>query len=349
MVDVTRVLILGGSWFLGRAIAEAAVGQGYDVTTFRRGVSGADVDGVTIVRGDRTNPDDLARLAAKGSWDAVIDTSSYVPRETLSLAQALEPVVDRYVLISTVSVYAGWPLEPLTESSAVLECPSDAGPDYGYDGDPGPSTYGFTKAGCERAVMETFGPERTAILRPGVILGPREYVGRLAWWLRRMQRGGRVLAPGSPLRSIQPVDVRDVAAFALHGATGSAGLWNVAASGRETMGDFLDACNHVVGGAAQLEWITDEKWLVDQRITQWTELPLWRTYQGAWAVDAQRARAAGLICRSLAETVADTWEWLTAGGAAIAHERAGELGISPERELAVLQAWDAYQLDHCGA
>ncbi|SUA47342.1 Uncharacterised protein [Nocardia africana] len=153
-----------------------------------------------------------------GPFDAVIDTSSYVPRETLAMARALDPVADKYVLVSTVSVYEDWPIKPLSESSPVLSCPSDAGPDYGYDGDPGPSTYGFGKAGCERAVLETFGPQRSVILRPGVILGPREYVGRLEWWLRRMQRGGRILAPGSPSRSIQPVDVRDVSDFALHAA-----------------------------------------------------------------------------------------------------------------------------------
>ncbi|WP_216898409.1 NAD-dependent epimerase/dehydratase family protein [Nocardia alni] len=341
------ILILGGSWFLGRTIAESAVAQGFEVSTFRRGVSGVDVDGVTTLRGDRTNPDDLVRLASSGTWDAVIDTSSYIPRETLQLARALEPVTARYVLVSTVSVYEGWPLDPLTESSTVLDCPPDAGPDFGYDGDPGPSKYGFGKAGCENAVTAVFGSERTTILRPGVILGPNEYVGRLEWWLRRMQRGGRILAPGSPSRFVQPIDVRDVASFALSLDRG--GIWNVASSGRETMGDMLGACRVITGSGGALEWITDEEWLASQRITQWTELPLWRTYKGAWAVDSTAARAAGLTCRPVAETVADTWAWLSDGGAAIDHERAGELGISPERERAVLESWDAYQLDHCGA
>ncbi|MBB5916845.1 nucleoside-diphosphate-sugar epimerase [Nocardia transvalensis] len=343
---MTRVLILGGSWFLGREIAEQAVARGWEVTTFRRGRSGADVDGVTTIRGDRTEPDDLKRLAAAGVWDLVVDTSSFVPRETLQLARALAPVATRYVLVSTVSVYAGWPVEPLDESSEVLDCPTDAGPDYGYDGDPGPSTYGFGKAGCERAIVETFGPERTSILRPGVILGPREYVGRLEWWLRRMRRGGRVLAPGRPDRSIQPVDVRDVAAFALTPAL--TGVFNLTASGRETFGQMLDACREVTGREATTTWITDEKWLMDQGVQQWTELPLWRIYRGAWAVDSQRARDAGFTTRSIRDTVSDTWGWLAGGGHAIAHERASELGISPQREQALLGLWDSTQLDHCG-
>ncbi|MGB3439673.1 MAG: NAD-dependent epimerase/dehydratase family protein [Actinophytocola sp.] len=330
---MTRVLVLGGSWFLGRSVVDEALARGWAVTTFRRGVSGDDAPGAEAVRGDRTNADDLARLAEAGPWDAVVDTSGFVPRETLAVARALEPVVDRYVFISSVSAYEGWPIEPLTEDSAVLECPSDAGPDFGYDGDPGPSVYGFTKAGCERAVIETFGLERVAVLRPGVILGPREYVGRLPWWLRRVQRGGRVLAPGSPDRAIQPVDVRDVADFALHTATGQAGVFNVTASGNESMVDLLTACREVTDSSAECEWITDESWLIAQEVAQWTELPLWRTYAGAWDVDSTNARAAGLVTRPIRETVSDTWEWLNSAGAGVVHERAAEQGINTQTRI----------------
>lgn len=338
---MTRVLVLGGSWFLGRSVVDDALARGWEVTTFRRGLTGEDAPGVTLVRGDRTNADDLARLAEAGPWDAVVDTSGFVPRETLAVARALEPVAGRYVFISSVSAYAGWPIEPLTEDSAVLDCPADAGPDFGFDGDPGPSVYGFTKAGCERAVIETFGPERVAVLRPGVILGPREYVGRLPWWLQRVKRGGRVLAPGNPDRAIQPVDVRDVAAFALHTATGPVGVFNVTASGNESMSDFLTACRDVTGSAAEFEWITDEGWLIAQGVAQWTELPLWRTYAGAWDVDSTGARAAGLVTRPIRETVGDTWEWLNSAGAGVVHERASEQGIDAQKEIEILTRWDA--------
>lgn len=206
-------------------------------------------------------------------------------------------MVDRYVFVSTVSVYQGLPTVPLTEDSPVLDCPPDAGPGFGYDGDPGPSVYGFTKAGSERAVSETFGADRSVFLRPGVIVGPREYIGRLPWWLDRVVRGGRVLAPGRPGRVIQPVDVRDVADSALR-----------------AMADLLSACRQVTGSDAHFEWIRDESWLVAQGVAQWTELPLWRTYPGVWAVNSSRARDAGLNTRSLRSTTVDTWEWMHSGG-----------------------------------
>ncbi len=287
------------------------------------------------VRGDYTDVRDVARLEDHGPWDAVVDTLAFVPRETLAVAQALKNSVTRYVVISTVSAYEGWPIEPLTESSAVLECPSDAGPGYGFDGNPGPSTYGFGKAGCERAVMETFGASRSAILRPGVILGPHEYVGRLPWWLRRLERGGQVLAPGNPGRPIHPVDVRDVANFALTCAEGATGTFNVTAPGTETFQDFLDACAETVGANAELEWVPDE-FLVSQGIRQRTEIPLWRAYAGAWAVDSSAARAAGLTTRPIAETVRDTWEWLTEEQPELDNERVAELGIASEREAEAL-------------
>lgn len=345
VVAGSRVLVLGGSWFLGRAVVEDALARGSTVTTFRRGRSGKDVAGVRMVRGDRTVPEDLDRLAAAGPWDLVVDTAGYVPRESGAIARALEPVAARFVFVSSVSAYAGWPVEPLTEASEVLGCPPDADAGYGYDGDPGPSVYGFTKAGCERAVREVFGPERTTLLRPGVILGPREYVGRLPWWLRRIERGGRVLAPGPPSRSVQPVDVRDVAAFAL---TATPGVFNLAGPD-STMEQFLRTCRDVVAGVpAELRWVTDEEWLVQQGVRQWTELPLWRTSPGTWRVSSVAALAAGFTRRTLRTTVVDTWAWLAAGNVAIGHERSADHGISAEKEAAILGSWDARELDHCG-
>lgn len=339
-----RVLVLGGSWFLGRAVVDELLIRGVEVTTFRRGVSGEDADHVKIVRGDRTVKADLDRLTSSGPWDLVIDTSGYVPRGSGMIARVLEPVAERFVFVSSVSVYAGWPVEPLSEDSDVLECPPDAGGDYGFDGDPGPSVYGFTKAGCERAVAEVFGPERTTVLRPGVILGPREYVGRLPWWLRRVERGGRVLAPGYPSRSIQPVDVRDVARFAV---SAPAGVFNVTGAA-STMADFLGACRDVVGRQVDFSWVADEEWLVAQGVAQWTELPLWRTYRGTWAVDSSAAIAAGLAPRGIRSTVADTWAWMRSGEPALKHERNAEQGISAEKEAAILGRWDAREQDRRG-
>lgn len=184
-----RLLVLGGTRFVGWAVVAGAAGREWEVTTFNRGTSGSDAAGVRALRGDRTRAEDVARLAEAGPWDAVVDTSGYVPREVLLACKHLEPVTDRYVFMSTVSVYRGWPVEPLSERSEVLYCPSDAGPDYGVDVEDGPTKYGYQKSGCELAVTQTFGAGRSTCLRPGVVLGPREYVGRLPWWLRRVAMG----------------------------------------------------------------------------------------------------------------------------------------------------------------
>lgn len=338
------LLVLGGSWFLGRAVVQAGLDMGWTVTTFRRGLSGEDVPGAGTIRGDRAAAADVARLADAGPWDLVVDTSAYVPAEAGVIARALEPASARFVVVSSVSAYAGWPTEPLDESCEALECPPDAGPDYGYEGDPGPSVYGFTKAGVERAVSAVFGAGRTTVLRPGVILGPGEYVGRLPWWLNRVRRGGRVLAPGQPSRPIQPVDVRDVASFAVNGPPG---VFNLTGP-RTPMADFLTSCINVVGSTAELTWVTDEQWLIEQKIRQWTELPLWRTYRGTWQVSSAAALKAGFAPRSLRSTVADTWSWMRQGGSGVAHERSAELGIDPGLEAALLGMWDARERDHCG-
>jgi 2'-hydroxyisoflavone reductase len=332
-----RLLVLGGTRFVGHALVSAARDMEWDVTTFNRGMSGADVQGAVVIHGDRTRKDDVARLAEAGPWDAVVDTSGYVPRETLALAERLEPLTRQYLFMSTVSVYRGWPAEPLSERSEVLHCPPDVGPDYGEDVEDGPTRYGYQKSGCELAVMETFGARRSTILRPGVVVGPREYVGRLPWWLRRVADGGKVLAPGSPSRSIQPVDVRDLAAFsvsALESAT--SGVYNVAAPiGRETFGGMLRACAEATESAAEFVWVSDDQ-LLAQGVRQWSEIPLWRTFPGVWSVATDAAQNAGLSCRSLAVTVADTWSWMLSANTVFDDERAFELGLSREREQQIL-------------
>src|SRR5262245_38406050 len=236
-----RLLVLGGTWFLGRVLVNDALRRGFDVTTFNRGRSGADVPGVEVVRGDRENAEDLKRLVADREWDAVIDTGGYIPKVVGQAAQALAGRTGGYVFVSTVSVYTGWPDEPLTEDSAVFDCAPDA--DGSRQRELGWYAYGTYKAGAERAAWQVFG-DAVLIVRPGVILGPYEYVGRLPWWLGRAARGGRMLAPGDPGRTIQPIDVRDVAAFILDClARKAAGVFNLAAPlDAATMGEFIGAC-----------------------------------------------------------------------------------------------------------
>ncbi|AXU17557.1 NAD-dependent epimerase (plasmid) [Streptomyces clavuligerus] len=334
--------MLGGTWFLGRAVVEGALAQGWRVTTFNRGRSGADVLGVRAVRGDRTVAADLARLAEHGPWDAVIDTSStdLAPREVLLAATALRGRVARWVHVSTVSVYADWPHHALTEESGLLECPAGADSSYGWTGaDGSPTVYGFQKAGGERAVAQWFG-DAAVFLRPGVILGPGEYVGRLPWWLRRAERGGRFIAPGPAARHIQPVDVRDVAAFALDRAAsrdGDGGGYNVTHPDGISFEEFVRACVEVTGGSGRPVW-TDPETLAEHRVTQWTELPLWRTHAGVWSVSPARAVSAGLRCRPVTDTIRDTWAWLAHQGKPVEHPRWAEHGISPDKEEKILTA-----------
>ncbi|MFK3735679.1 NAD-dependent epimerase/dehydratase family protein [Streptomyces sp. NPDC088090] len=334
-----KILVLGGTWFLGKEVVAGALARGWEVTTFTRGLSGPGLPGTGALHGDRTDPTALTRLAAAGPWDAVVDTSSseLPPRDVLLAARALADQVDRWVHISTVSVYAGWPHHPLTDTSPLLDCPPGADETFGYTGEDGsPTTYGFQKAGGERAVAEALG-DRAVFLRPGVILGPGEYVGRLPWWLTRAARGGPILAPAPAHQRIQPVDVRDVAAFALDQATagGVGGAFNVAHPEGLTFAGFVTACLMVTGGAGRPVWASPED-LASHGVKQWTEMPLWRTHAGVWAVDSSRAVAAGLRCRPLAETIADTWAWLQADGRPVEHPRWAEHGIAPEKEGKIL-------------
>ena len=338
-----RLLILGGTWFLGRTLGQLAMDAGWSVTTFNRGVSAEDLPGVETVRGDRERPEDFARLAEHGPWDAVIDTIGYVPREVSASANALAPVARRYVLLSSVNVYTGWPDEPLDDASPIYICPPDAdatyGAELGYAGQ-----YGALKAGCEQAVLDAVGQERTTILRPGVILGPHEYVGRLTWWLTRAARGGQLLAPAPPERAIQPIDVRDVAAFALRCITHDlSGTFNLAAPiGQATFATLIDACVAATDAGTEPIWI-DPPWLISHGVEQWTALPLWRTHAGVWNVNSDRAERAGLQCRPLPQTVHDTWAWMSAGGTAITGSgeagRAADHGIPADQERVLLEAW----------
>jgi nucleoside-diphosphate-sugar epimerase len=336
-----RLLILGGTWFLGRTLAESALATGWQVTCFNRGRTGRDVMGTRSVRGDRTSPDDVQRLAEHGPWDAVVDTSVYEPPDALLSARVLLPVASRYVLVSTVSAYRHWPHEPVDESSPLWPSRPDAREaDADIAAMPGPYAYGMLKSGCEQAVREVYS-DQALILRPGVVIGPYEYVGRLQALLGRAARGERMLAAGDPGQPIQPVDVRDLTAFILTLVDGGVGgLFNVAApAGHATYGDLLDACVAATGSAADLVWV-DSAWLAGQDVRQWTEIPLWRMPAGTWAVNASRARDAGLVCRSLRDTVLDTWRWLQVEQP-VPHERQAEHGLDAVKEARLLASWQA--------
>jgi nucleoside-diphosphate-sugar epimerase len=236
-------------------------------------------------------------------------------------------------------VYSDWPQNPASEGSCVYDCAPGVTGTAEDEVNWSVAQYGSYKAGCERAVARAFGGH-VLVLRPGIILGPYENVGRLIWWLARIATGGQILAPGESHREIQPVDIRDLAAFTLDSLElGITGTFNVTAPiGHATFGSMLAACIDVTGSGAQLEWV-DDAFLLSNGVRQWTEIPMWRTYPGTWRVDSSHAIAEGLRCRLIAATVADTWEWLSSGQKPRFYGRETRYGLNPDKERRLLDLW----------
>jgi nucleoside-diphosphate-sugar epimerase len=332
-----RLLVLGGTEFAGRAVVEAALGRGWEVTVLNRGRH-APVPGVRSLTGDRTAPGGLAALARgdEGDWDAVVDTWSAAPRAVHEAARLLRGRARRYVYVSSCSVYAWAPPAGYAEDATVVEGaePGAEQRDYARD-----------KRGGELAALDAFGERDSVLVRSGLILGPYENVGRLPWWLTRIARGGPVLAPGPHGLPLQYVDVRDLAEWIL-GAVGSelAGAYNLMSpQGHATMGALLEACVRATGSDAELRWTAPET-VLDAGIEPWTELPVWvppgsDLHDALHGADVSRAVAAGLVCRPVEETVADTWSWLTSiGGTAPRRPDRPRNGLDPEVEAKVLAA-----------
>ncbi|MGW2728183.1 NAD-dependent epimerase/dehydratase family protein [Streptomyces sp. NPDC001494] len=329
-----RLLVLGGTEFVGRTVVEAALARGWEVTVFHRGRH-APPPGVRSLHGDRTAPVGLAALAGDdGAWDAVVDTWSAAPRAVRDAARLLHGRAGRYVYVSSRSVYA-WPWPrgaredaPLVEGAAA----GAAATDYARD-----------KRGGELAAVEAFGAEDSLLVRAGLILGPYENVGRLPWWLNRIARGGPVLAPGPRGLAVQYIDVRDLAGWLLgaveQGLSGPYDL--VGPPGTATMGELLEACVRVTGADAELCW-TEPRLILDAGIEPWTGLPVWvppdgEMYDAVHRSDVSRALATGLECRPAGETVADTWRWLTGiGGTAPQRSDRTSVGVDPRVEAQVL-------------
>jgi 2'-hydroxyisoflavone reductase len=309
----TRILVLGGTVFVGRAFVEMVLARGAEVTTFNRGTSGADAPGVTVVRGDRTNADDLAHLATLGHFDMVVDMSPQVPAQVVASTRALKDVVDAYVVVSTLSAVANWGTDAIRPDSPRNPNDPDAteAPDYSE-----------AKSGVEVAAIRELG-EKAAIVRPGVIAGPYERVGRLPWWLTYVSEHELIVAPGRPTANYQVIDVRDLAeALLISGQRTAHGdnpgiVHAIAPPGRDTLEDLVSACVDAVGGRHELLWVGDAD-VVAAGVEPWDGFPQWLPDDPEWlhAHDADDATLVGLgvIARPLSDTVRDTWQWMQAGG-----------------------------------
>jgi 2'-hydroxyisoflavone reductase len=327
-----RLLVLGGTHHVGRAVVEEAIARGDQVTTLTRGVSGPSAPGATALHADRTDPAALRAALGDATWDAVIDTWSGAPRVVLDSAGLLAGRARHYGYVSSRSVYQWPPAIGLDESGPVVD--GDSGSEDSAD-------YAAAKRGGELAAIEGFGADRTVLARAGLILGPYEGVGRMPWWLRRIERGGDVLAPGPADLKLQYIDCRDLARWMLHAADeGISGSFNtVSEPGHATMASLLGAAVDAVGSDARLVWV-DPEVILDAGIAPWTELPVWlppgREEFGLHTGDVTAVYRAGLTCRPVEETVADTWAWLQAEGDPPAPADRPRHGLDAEKEREVL-------------
>ena len=336
-----RLLILGGSLFLGRHLVEAALDRGHAVTTFTRGrTPGIDDARVEAIHGDRDG--DLGALRGR-EWDAVVDTSGYLPRVVSQSLDVLADSVGHHVFVSSISVYADLSGRVHEDSPlAVLDDPASEDLQQHY---------GALKVACERLVLERVG-SRALISRPGLIVGPHDPTGRYTYWVERVAEGGEVLAPGDPDRRVQLVDGRDLAAWTVEAAERRlAGVFN--ATGPEpppTMRELLESIAAGTGGDASLTWV-DDAFLLEQDVGEWSELPLWIAspeLRGLLDADVSAAVREGLRFRALADTARDTLAWTRARRGPAPDKPGVQLppaGLARKRERELLEAWRRYRTD----
>lgn len=322
-----KLLVLGGSAFVGRHFVHEALHRGHEVTLFNRGNRPALFPEAEQLVGDRNI--DVSALAGR-RWDAAIDVSGYTPRQVRLAAECLADAVPHYTFISTVSIYAR-PVQPYSDENAPLaEAADDATSEVTAE------TYGSLKVRCEEVVAERF-PGRALIVRPGVVVGPHDPSDRFSYWLWRWSKGGEVLAPDSPELPVQFIDARDLASWVLESVRQRLdGVFNaVRPAGTTTLGELFRACREVTSLEAAVTWV-EEAFLLEQGVKPFVELPLWlpEALRGLALISGERASAAGLRHRPLADTVADTLAWLEVSGAF--QYRAG---LMLERERALLAAW----------
>jgi len=334
-----KLLVLGGTRFLGRHVVDAALARGHQVTVFTRGKNAVPWGPrVRALIGDR-DPAAAPGVKAleRGSWDAVVDLSGYVPRVVGASAALLAPRVARYLFVSSLSVYAH-PDRPGLDETAQVATLADASSEEIL------AHYGALKAACEAAVTQCFGARATCV-RPGLIVGPFDATDRFGYWVARFlhpallgARPARAVVPAPRERPVQFIDARDLAAWIvglLEGDIG--GTFNAGSPmGQWTMGDLIDALLAAAPAPPQPAWI-GESLLVERKVAPWIGLPLWLPQSepdsaGFLAIDCTKAEQAGLTTRALAKTIVDTGGWLTARDNAGAWQHV----LSADQERAIL-------------
>lgn len=326
------VLVIGGTRFVGRHLVDAAVEAGHRVTVLHRGSTPLHRDDVEEVLGDRNH--DLDRLSGR-SWEVVFDTCGYLPTAVEASARALADAVERYVFVSSVSAYLP-PVPVGSDESAALHPPAAPGVDE-VTGE----TYGPLKVACEQAVGAAL-PGRVLIIRPGLVVGPHDPTGRFTYWVARFADGGDVVVPDRD-QPMQVIDARDLGALMVQAAaSGVTGALN-ATGPRDTLRGVLDAIAGAVGAADVTQVPVSEGFLVERGVAPWEGLPMWLGPEGdpgMMAMDSARARAVGLRCRPVAETAADTLEWLNSSGRRAGDGAFGSVrALERDQERELLAAW----------
>jgi len=342
-VKPMRILILGGTGFTGPYQVQYALSRGHKVTTFNRGKThpGESPKEAEQLIGDRNGNLD----ALKGrQWDVVIDNPTMLPAWVRDAAQILKGNVGRYVFISTISVYG-----------EVKSGPYETAPTEKYEGaDPyketieavkagGYKNYGSLKALSEKEAEEWF-PGKTLVIRPGLIVGPRDETDRFTYWPVRIRRGGEVLAPGSPSDPVQFIDARDLAEWTIRMAENrETGIFNATGPGKSLgIGGMLDEIKNALKSDAPFTWVA-EGFLTRQKVEPWSDMPVWTGKESGLArAKIDRALGKGLTFRPLGETARDTLDWFES----LPEERRSKLkaGLTPERETEVLAAWKKQKL-----
>jgi len=330
-----KILIIGGTRFLGRHLVDSALTRGHGVTLFNRGKTNPELfPQIETIVGDREH--NLEKLSGR-EWDAVIDTCGYFPRIVRLAATGLERSVSRYVFISSISVYPDSSLHKIgiNESDPVGKLEDESIEEITNE------SYGPLKVLCEQTVMDLYG-ERSLIVRPGLIVGPNDISDRFTYWPVRVARGGEMLAPEKPEVPVQVIDVRDLADFTIKLIEDKAsGIYNGTGPDYElTLGAMLETCKQVSGSDANFKWAAVE-FLDQNKVEAWSDMPVWvpdnEENQGFSRVDVSKAIKAGLKFRPLEETIRDTIAWANTRPA----DHEWRAGLKPEREQELLKLLNA--------
>lgn len=326
-----KILVLGGAKFVGRQIVSSALDREHEVTIFNRGKSNADLfPQVEKLIGDRDG--ELDQLMNR-SWDTVIDVNGYLPRLVRESANLLKEAVENYTFISTISVYADFSRPGVNENSPLAQI-SEPSTEI-IDGD----TYGALKVLCERAAEKSFAG-RSLIIRPGYVVGPYDHTDRFASWLRRLNRGGEILAPGDESIPLQFIDGRDLAEFVIRRVEAvDSSIYNVSGPAKPfTWGELLNQGSRVFETDVRLTWVSDA--FIESQELDESDLPLWTPPEarGVGAANIGKALNAGLAHRPLEDTLRDTLAW----DAEYGNPRTG---LSLEREAELLKLWHVRRIN----